>query len=318
MKSLFSVFFLTLLGLMSAAQAQDLDTSRGPAQLKFDLVPGKTYVQTLESNQSTQMEIQGQKMDQKVNMTMVLSMAVEAGPENGKVVTVVYDRIAMKQDMAGMAIAYDSADPNASQSPLAMMGDMVGKPMKVTMNAEGEVVSVEGAEEIMQAAGGDNPMVGEMLKQFFGEDQLAQMMNTSMSQMIPSDPVAPGDTWPIDLKVSLGPMGEVTYKGTGTLLGYQKLDGVDVAVLDIEAETGLSISSEPTDGDDAASNPLAAMNMKLEEGTSKTRVYWDNTVGFMRASEMEQKMKMSMTNPVDGSALVIPTQQSTKATVEIK
>ena len=58
--------------------------------------------------------------------------------------------------------------------------------------------------------------------------------------------------------------------------------------------------------------------MKLDDATSLTRVYWDNQIGFLRASEMTQKMKMSMTNPVDGSALVIPTEQTVKISVDIK
>lgn len=316
MKSPRILFCAMLFGLLSAAQTQDLDTSRGPVYLKFDLLPGKTYVQTMATTQTTLMEVQGQKVNQKVDTTMVLSMAVEKAPQ-GKTVTVTYDRISMKQDMGGMSFSFDSADPRADPGPFAFMGSMVGKPIQVILSNEGKILSVKGVENLLPFADGSNPAAGEMTKHFLGEEQLAQMMNVSMSSMIPPQPVAPGDTWPIDISLSVGPLGDITYRGSGELLGYQNLDGEDVAVIKIDARTGINISAQPS-GEGGAAAPLAAINMKLEEGASVTRLYWDNRIGFLRASEMTQKMKMSMTNPADGSALIVPFEQTVKTSVEIK
>ena len=250
MKPSFVVFCLLCLGLLGAARAQSLDTDRDPARLKYDLLPGKTYVQTTELAQTTLLEMQGQKIHQKMDMTMVLSMAVEAVPE-GKAVTVTYDRISMKQDMGGNAFSFDSANPDSDDaaSPLSGMSALLGKPFRVILGEEGEIISIAGVDELIESVGG--PMSREMVKQFAGEDQLAQMMNTFMSAMVPARPVAPGDTWPIDLDMSIPPFGEATYKGSGKLLGYQDLDGHDVAVLEIEARTGLRISEKPSDEGEA-------------------------------------------------------------------
>ena len=63
---------------------------------------------------------------------------------------------------------------------------------------------------------------------------------------------------------------------------------------------------------------MKAMGMQVKDGKTKSRMYWDNKLSWMRGLDMEQSMSMSMKNPADGSEMTIPMNQTMKMTVEVK
>jgi hypothetical protein len=307
-----------LLGGLLVARGQALDTSRGAEVLKFEWKTGKTYLQKMEMDQNSKISMGGQTMDQKMKMNMDMEMVVSAVPDSkNKQVESEYKRVAMNMTSMGMTMEYDSDKPNAGGSPLDAMGAMVGQKFTMIVDESNSIIDVKGVEEMAKAMG-TNPMAAQMSKQFSDKKQLEQMMNTWMAQGFPKTPVKPGDTWPLDVKLDMAGIGSVSFTGTYTLAGYQEYGGHDCAVVDMEGEIKMDFSAAAGDDASEQAKMMKAMGMQVKDGKTKSRLYWDNKLSWMRGMDMEQSMSMSMKNPADGSEMTIPMNQNMKMTVEVK
>jgi hypothetical protein len=306
----------------SRVQGEELETDRPAVTLKFGYQAGKTYLQTMEMDQVSKIAMGGQEIDQKMKMTMEMSMKVTDVPDSAsKSVESEYTRVAMDMNTMGQELTYDSAkaDEGTNNPMLAGVGAMVGKSFTMILDENNEIVEVRGLEELAGAAGG-NPMTAEMMKQFLDKDQLGQMMNMWVTASFPEGPVKPGDSWPVDIEWDMAKMGKVGYKGTYELTGYQEHGGHDCAVIEMEAKLNMDFTAGDEGEDDKAG--LGAMmkqlGMKMSGGETTGTIYWDNELGWMRGMEMEQVMTMSMTNPQTGEAMEIPMNQKTRMTVEVE
>jgi hypothetical protein len=104
--------------------------------------------------------------------------------------------------------------------------------------------------------------------------------------------------------------GSVTIKGTYTFKGMVDRDGVRCA--EILTDGKITMELTPAEGaPGGAGEALAAMNMKVNDGTLKGPVWFDPQLGIAREAELVQDMKMSMKNPADPAAeMVIPIKQT--------
>ncbi len=308
------ILFLLPLLTLSFIQAEvtppeNLDTTQPPQKLIYDMKVGTTFASDMEISQK--MAMMGQNIDSTI--IMGIEMAVEEGAgDAAKQVITSYTRTGINMNMMGQEIAYDSADEDADpSSPLAIMGSIVGKKITMLLDDTNMVTGVDGIEEL-KAELSTNPAAAGQLDAFLNEDQLKQMSNAWISEVLPPTPVAPADSWSFSYSVNASGVGKIAYKGTAKLLGYTKVDGADVGVLDLDGK----VDMEVTDGE--AAGPMAAMGMELTGGKSHSLVYWDNAVGYMRKMEAAQEMSMSMKNSETGEAMSMPIKQEISMTVEVK
>ena len=299
----------------SMASGQDLNVNHPPVTLKFQWVPGKTYLQKMSLDQSLVIPMGAAKVNQAMKMTAETVMKVTAtGGAGGKEIEAKHERIRMEMEMGGQKMAYDSAKPEDQTSPFAAVGGIVGKPFVLVVDEKNHVQAVKGLDEMSKALGA-NPAAMKMMKQFQDKDAMDQLMNTWISQTLPNRPVKAGDQWPFDANMKLGEMGKFRMVGTYHFKGFAPCDGVDCAVLDMEGKMDVALTAP---GKDDAGNPLAAMMPKFKDGVIKGRIYWDNDLGWMRGMEMQQKLSMSMKNPMDGAEMSIPMDQKIHTTVTTK
>lgn len=286
---------------------ENLDTSKGAAQLKYDLKIGTQFDTNMKIAQD--MEMMGQPISTAI--TMGFRMDVKPGGDQGaKKAVVSYTQTGINMDMMGQKIVYDSADENDDPSnPLSIMGDIIGKEITMIMDENNEATSIEGIDELKKELAADPAMAGQ-LDAFIDEKQLAQMTNVWVSEVLKDTPVAPGDTWDFSYSMEASGVGEVTYKGKATLHGYTEVDGAEVAVLELDGKIDMDLTNT---GEHAA-----AMGMELTGGETKSLLYWDNAVGYFRKMDMAQKMGMSMKNPQTGEGIEIPISQKMEMAVKIK
>ncbi len=297
----------------SAAPLFSADT----VELKQRWIAGKQYFQTMQSAQSTSIDMGAQKMENKTTTTMEMSLAVRAHEDGArKRVTIKYERVAMNMEMNGQKMGFDSAKPGEGTDPLGLaktLGSTVGKELKVLLTATDEISDVENYDEFVKNFP-PSLVPGMDMSKMFTKESMAAMMKQGALQAMPGKPVAPGDSWPYATTVELPQMGRVAVKGTYTFKGMKDHGGVPCAEITTAGEITLDMAK--ADAASPAGEALSQLGMKVEGGTLKGTVWFDPKLGFARDAQLTQEMSMTMKNPTDPAAtLKVPIKQEITTTL---
>lgn len=286
-------------------------------ELKQQWQVGKKYVQSMNMDQTSTTTIGTQKMEQKMNMVMDMSTAVRKH-EDGKQkrLTLKYDRMAMKMNMNGQEMGFDSAKPDADQLGMGkQFAAMVGKDLKMIANDKDEITAIENFDEFVSALGG--AASGVPVAQMFTKDSLTDMVKQSALRSLPAGPVKAGDSWPWSYNMNMPQVGTVGIKGTYTYKGQATRGGAPCAEIAVDGTLNFDMTGAPAGGD--ASGPAAmmkAMGMKMNGGKMSGTIYFDNVLGMARETAMVQEMEMTMNNPTaPDQKLTIPMKQTVTVTL---
>ena len=311
---------LLLRSLLPAA-ALVLSTARLSAadaiELKQQWLVGKKYSQTMNMVQTSSFALGPQKMEQKMNMDMEMSTAVSKH-EDGKQkrLIVKYDRMAMKMNMNGQEMAFDSAKPG--DDPLGMgkgFAGMIGKELRILATEKDEITTIENFEEFTAAAG--EGLAAAQLGQMFNKDSLTEMVKQGSLKALPGKPVKPGDSWPYEYSVKMPQIGQIAIKGTYTFKKMAARAGIPCAEIAMDGNLQMDISGAATEGKEGgAAALLATMGMKINGGKLGGTVWFDPKLGMARDAEFTQEMEMSMKNPAEPTAsITIPMKQTITQTL---
>jgi len=310
LRSLFTFIAATLCaGSVSFAQA---------IELKQQWRTGKKYVQSMQMQQASTMDMGGQKMEQKMTMNMDMSTAVRAH-EDGKQkrLTMKYDRMAMQMNMGGQEMGFDSAKPEDDKLGMGkQFAAMVGKDLKMIANDQDEVTEIENFEEFIGALGGGG--AGNPVAQMFTKDALTDMVKQSALRGLPSGPVKPGDSWPWSYKLNMPQVGAVGIKGTYTYKGSGQKGGVPCAEIAVDAKMNFDLGGGEAPAAEAggAAAMMKAMGMKMTGGRMSGTIWFDNALGMARETQMTQEMEMTMNNPAaPDQKMTIPMKQLVTVTL---
>ncbi len=278
-------------------------------QLQQTWQVGKRYTQSMKMDQSTNMNVGGKNVSQEMHITATTILSV-ARHEDGKRkrITIKYDRMAMEGDTNGVKMSADSAKPDDSGPFGKVFPAMVGKEIRAVVDDKNEVEGIEGLDEISAGLGD----AAGMAKMFLNEEAVKRMITQSGLQAVPDHPVKPGDSWPFTTTMPMPPMGQLNLKGTYTYKGMAKRGGVPCAEIQIDTSLGGSNS-----GENAGEGPLAQLGLKLETGSLKGAIFFDNALGTQRESQLVQEINMSMNNPLSQSErLSMPVKQAIHITLD--
>jgi hypothetical protein len=277
---------------------------------------GKRYFQTVATEQQSTIDLGPQKMQQSTTMTMEMSMTVRAHEDGQqKRLTLKYERIAMEMDMNGQRMSFDSAKPSEGTDPLGMaktVGIVVGQELKLILNAQDEVVAVENYEEFLaQIAPATSALFNP--REIYSQDSLREMVTQAALVAVPGQPVAPGAVWEYATERTMPQLGQTTLRGTYTFKNTADHGGVACA----EITTQGTITTDPDAPGAGEKNPaLAALGMKITDGTVAGTIWFDPALGMARESQLVQEMNIWMKNPADpGATLVVPMKQNITTTL---
>lgn len=270
-----------LFGLLVVTGCNSSDTkeankaANGDAvELKFNLQKGKSYTYTMD------MEMEGEMQGQKLENDMAFEYSVEVVDDKDSLKTLktTYDRIKMEMNAGQMNMHVDTNEPQQDsaadprQNPMAIMSNMFhamkGKAFEMKVNNRGEVVSVSGMEEMMNAMM-NSMAVDETMKQTMAQAFQSQFNEESVKQsfaqafnIFPDKAVKVGDTWTKSASISGMASADVA-----TVYKVKEIKA-DEVVLDVSAD--LSING----------------GKGTQTGTMKV----DATSGLVTDAEMEQKL----------------------------
>ncbi|HEU4471153.1 MAG TPA: DUF6263 family protein, partial [Flavisolibacter sp.] len=265
MKGLRIILSLSLIASVIVNQGCSNDSEA--KVLKFNLEKGKGYRYTM--NTKMNQEMGGQKMATEMKFDYRFEVVNDSA--DVKTVKATYDRLAMNMSLPNGDVNVDTDQPVADsitgENPAAMMqgmfGAMKGKSFTLKVDAEGNILSVEGITEMAEAMV-SSMKVDESLKAGMRQMFVAQFNDESMKQnfapafnIYPNKPVKVGDSW--DKKVTLQMGGSMSFNTTYTV---KKIEGDNVTV-----GSKSSINIQGVTGDQTGEFVIDAKTGLMEDGS---------------------------------------------------
>ncbi len=291
-------------------RAQTLDISQQWAV-------GKKYFLTTRTAYQSKVVVEGETTEEGMEMTAEMSLAVtphEDGTRKRMVLR--YERIATEVKSNGRKMGFDSAKPKARTDTLGLgksIGAMVGKNLKLIVDARGEVLEVDNFDELLRQLKGSDLTEPEIRK-MFDKDSLNQAVRQGALQALPDKPVAPGDRWPFVKEVKIPQLSKGSIAGTYDFKKMGKRDGVACAEIAVAGTVTADSTEAPKGG--ASADEATPSQVKITDGAAQGTLWFDPKLGVAREAQLTQKMTISMKNPLDESAtLSVPVKQTFTTTL---
>lgn len=211
-------------------------------RLLVEFTPG-SYTLCEVMNTTTEITAEGQR--QKLGDVLTVSGGVTISapdPSGEQTVRFVCRKIKDESSLPGVSMRFDSEGPAEEQNELlaSVLRPLLGWEGVLTVR-DGKFVKVEGVEDLMgriqaslppQAA----PLADKLKTQM--QEFLKELLTRHWAQLLPQQPVGPGDTWRAKLRVQSIPMlGEMTFDCDCALEGIEEAAGGKVAVMRFTCES---------------------------------------------------------------------------------
>ncbi len=286
--SLFAIWTILAMSTPAPISAQEI-------MLKLGFQEGSQIVMQMTNRMEMSMPggFSSQVMDQTVRMRQTVQ-SVDLSGDATLMVTTEHMR------MEGIGPAgnqlYDSDTGDIPTDP-AILGAaaMVGQSYSMVVQPDGTVKSVQGIEELVEAMRTSfPPEVAPILDEMFNADILIEIAQQGM-QILPTDPISPGDSWQTSSTMPNPLLGEVTNNLTFVLDQVEERDGKTVALL---SSTGEIVADAP-DG-------LEGLPMEMDIDAEMTgSLIFELDRGLVLSSITTNKMTMTMSGP-DGASMTMP------------
>jgi len=282
MNSLLKIFSFSLaVILLSACSATK------PLTMDMGLENGANLDYTFTTSNNVGMSMMGQKFELVGQAIQDFDFMVKAVKPTGVTdVEFMIEEMAVDVSipMAG-DFKYDSrkGDENAS-SPFSSLGGLIGKPMQASLNKNGKVTSIEGADEALKQVlskikGGEQ--AASILEGYIGEDAFKNNFET-ITGFSQGKVLNIGDTWSktIDTKSGIALSSDYTYT-------VKERSGGKVTI-----DVGGEVKSDPN------AAPIEAQGMKMSyklAGPITGVIVVDEKTGWAITSDIQQDLSGKVT-----------------------
>jgi len=281
-------------------QRSTMPTSTGPVELKLQWTAGERIRQSL--NVKMNMEISGANLPKPIQQNLTLGEdyrlhVVSADAAGGHELEMEFLGIRMKLEQGGKALVdYDSAKktPNPGNIPgIAAMEKtfeaVVGAKILYFLDSSNQVQRIEGVDELTSKLGaGGQANAGSDMSSMFSNDSLKQMIG---GQHLPPKPVQPGDSWPVQMDMTMGDLGTMTLDYTFTFARWETHGKRTCARLEFQG----SLKSK--------GNPAPAASgttVSVQDGNSSGVAWFDPELGMVIETVMNQDMNANIIAPMPG------------------
>ena len=286
--SLFAIWTILAMSTPAPVSAQEI-------MLKLGFQEGSQIVMQMTNRMEMSMPggFSSQAMDQTVRMRQTVQ-SVDLSGDATLMVTTEHMRMEGIGPAGNQLYDSDTGDIPTDPSILGAAA-MVGQSYSMVVGPDGTVKSVQGIEELVEAMRASSPPeAAPMLDEMFNADILIEIAQQGM-QILPTDPVSPGDSWQTSSTMPNPLLGEVTNNLTFVLDQVEERDGKTVALL---SSTGEIVADAP-DG-------LAGLPMEMDVDAEMTgSLIFELDRGLILSSITTNKMTMTMSGP-DGASMTMP------------
>ncbi|MDR0705794.1 MAG: DUF6263 family protein [Planctomycetaceae bacterium] len=271
------------------------------AQEKYTLknrYPQGTYEMRLETDMDMTIKIGEQIIPNRSNQTQYQEIVAEPIEPDGSQQTIMeIKRIVLKQTINGQEIAFDSADEKVKNSPLRLMGVMVGLKVTTTFDPNGKITKVEGIEEFLEKHAQTLPKPAlDMLKKQFSGKALTKTLDV-MHEAMPKQPVAVGEQWKSENFSEIPMLGKVKTEQTNTLKEIQLVDETELAVI-------VSQSRMKSDSPQEMNMAAAKMMLNSTEIDSESAIQMEVKTGLVISNVTQIKMNLELETTAPNNQVV--------------
>lgn len=256
--------------------------------------------------QLTQMEVTrmaiegiGQPQESTTQITGQISWKIDRVDENGGGVAIMtMDTLTMKMtgpDGQVIEVSERKADSPAAKALQPWINAMVGSPLKVTVEADGKIGTVDGWRAIAQKAG-EGSKIDELYFQEVAMD-LAVLVGGKKDQQ-------PGATWNHRYTGSHR-LGKVDYDNRYELSGIEQIAGVPIAVVQRTSK----MKFEPDLTDLPADAPK--VNVKTRQASNTSQIMFDTTRHEIVGMNIDQALEIEIGVNVSNRNIIRTTSEST-------
>jgi hypothetical protein len=209
-------------------------------------------------------------------------------------------------DLGGNRMEYDSSKDADAANPLSdFYKALVGAELKVTLDKDSYVATIEGRDELVKKLAVANPNLLPPLNQVLTEDALRHMAETAFAGP-PEDAVRPGDSWTRKSKLDMGPAGgTLRTKYKYTYIGQEgKLDRIKIE--------STQDWQQPVGGDD----PESKTKQSNVKGVGTGTILFDRLKGRIVSLDLTQKLQGKLAITAGGNSAVVDMSQTQKTTVK--
>ena len=275
---------------------------KGAVELKLKLPVGARFPMRIEVLQKSEMRIPSmpKPMQQETALNQEMQFTVLKEYEGGgREVELEFNDVDMSVMMNGReAVAFDSRGESLGEQDnpaAAAFRRMAGAKLTCVLDASNQVARVEGWNELVtkmtSGAGGARMMAG-----VFTEDYFKQLAD--FSHGLPGKAVQPGDSWPSQRTIVMGPLGTATLDLIYTFKRWEEREKRTCARLEF--------SGPIRAGAPSTNAPMMGIRMTLLDGTISGQAWFDPALGLMIDSESDQKMKVLMNFPGANAPARVP------------
>ena len=276
-----------------AAKPAPLPT--GAAELKLQWPKGRRVVESYSMAMSGTINLPGQA-PQKQDVEMRLKFqnsAVKDTATGGRLVEMEFLGSALSLAMNGQKLVdFDSAKNGPGDNKNGSWKAMIGRKLQYYLDASNRVENVEGIKELRSSLSADGTQAAsaanQMLDSIYSRETFKQLLDNGT--YLPGKPVAPGDSWPVEVNTTSGQLGEVTDELTFTLGGWEVHDGHNCAHLTFDG----TMATHPDSQTDKSKMKASINSSKL---TGDTWFDLDRGLFLEGAAHVDLDMKIVMPNP---------------------
>ena len=297
-----------------APEKKDAAPSAAPAPagdkvaLKWKFEKDKSFFQKMSTTTRQELTVMNNKVTQEQKQTFVFSWTTVK--QEGDIVTLKQkiESVEMAIDIGGTKIEYNSTGAQTSGNPLAeFFKALVGAEFTVLLDTkENKISKILDKDQFVAKLVNANPAMQPLLNNILDEKAFIDMSEPTF-RVVPTKPVAKGETWDLKSSLKLGPIGSYASDYKYTYEGKEgALDKIGISAT-LKYEPGTSASG---------SLPFKIENAKLESTKASGTVLFDNTKGRAEKSSMTMEVKGNLTIDIGGQKTTVDINQTQSTTFE--
>lgn len=296
-----------------------------------ELPPEGTYLDRMEVSSVSSMDILGMKSKMTMNLHMESTRMVAEAEGGGALnIDTIVDQVSvstsMEGDMVESTMTCDSANPAENSDALTGLFcdpfyELVGSFTHFVVDEEdGTILEVTGDfAEFAQVESStsttkseeedaDTTNPADKISPSSTVEQTSRLL-----EFLPEHTVEVGSQW--DSSVDMGDSGH--FEGTSQFVGFEDYNGQKCAVIVSTGSLELDVGVAGKYLGDEMGDLLDEMDIHLIDSTMTAKMYWDEEHKISRWSKTEVDMTMTMKDPIDGSTMSIPVQETVQLATDI-
>jgi hypothetical protein len=287
--------------------------STAKADIKWKFEKGKTFYQQLTTETTQDLKVMGQDVKQKQSQTFYFSWTPIDMKDDSWVLEQEIKGVKVDIDIGGNKIAYDSANPGSTNTPLGeFFKALIGTKFKLTLDKDLKVTKVEGGKEFLDKLVSANQQMKPLLESILSDDALKQMADPTF-RIAANKEVAPKDEWKYTSTLALGPIGKYETVYTYTYDGKEKdKEGKELAKISIKPK----LTYTPPDAATPQGLPFKIKSAKLETKEASGSALFDDKAGRVDSSNISLKLEGTLEIEINGQSTTVDLKQTQTSTMK--